>query len=241
MKLPKADWHPTKYENYRGRWRAAREGGVASRLMTDLQAAGYQRAIECYAQGSLIDLGCGNAPLTALYASRVDGYSWADWPNSPHQKFQLDHEIDLNDTLPFGASSFDTILLSDVLEHVANPERLFAQLATILKPGGHLIVGVPFLYQLHEQPHDYHRYTSHKLRHFGEIHALEVIEVYEVGGGLDCLADLSGKLAAAIWEPLARFPYYLWTSFRHLSSIRRLNQRAAVKFPLAYVAVYRRP
>lgn len=214
---------------------------IASRLMADLQAGGYQQAIERYAHGTLIDLGCGNAPLTALYAPRVDEYYWADWPNSAHQKFELDYEIDLNGTLPFGPSSFDTVLLSDVLEHIASPDKLLGQISTMLRPGGNLIVGVPFLYHVHEHPHDYHRYTRFKLEWFAKDHGLEVVDIREVGGGLDCLSDLSGKLASTVWGPLARIPYHIWWALRSVPAVRRLNDKAAWKFPLAYVAVYRRP
>jgi SAM-dependent methyltransferase len=238
----KRQWFPTKYENHRGRWRAARTGtGVASRLMADLQARGYQEAIERYARGTLIDLGCGNAPLSAVYAPYVDKFYWADWPNSPHQKFDLDYEVDLNGTLPFEPSSFDTVLLSDVLEHIPAPDKLFGQIAGMLRPGGSLIVGVPFLYHIHEYPNDYYRYTRFKLERFGQDHDMEVLEIRELGGALDCLADLSGKLVSIVWEPLARIPYHAWHTFRSVPFIRRLNGKAAWKFPLAYIAIYRRP
>lgn len=239
---PKNAWFPTKFENHHGRWRASRkETPVTSRLMADLQARGYQQAIEKYAHGRLIDLGCGNAPLAALYRPRVDEYYWADWPNSAHQKFELDYEVDLNEDLPFDPSSFDTILLSDVLEHLANPDKLFSQVSRMLRPNGNLIIGVPFLYHIHEHPHDYHRYTRFKLEWFARDHGLEAVDIREVGGGLDTLADLSGKLAGTIWRPLARIPYHIWWTFRAVPAIRRLNDKIAWKFPLAYIAIYRRP
>jgi len=236
---PKTAWTPTKAEKYRRRWRATRKGAVASRIMADLQIAGYEAALKAHARGRLVDLGCGNAPFTGIYSSLVTKFVWADWPNSPHQLFELDVETDLNrPPLPFEDAAFDTILLSDVLEHIAEPDLLFAELARVLSPGGRLIVGVPFCYAIHEQPYDFYRYTRYKLQHFGEKHGLSVVELHEIGGGFDVLSDVASKLLGGIWSPLARLPYYAWKVFNSLPLARALNARAAEKLPLAYLAVY---
>ncbi|MER8772051.1 class I SAM-dependent methyltransferase [Mesorhizobium sp. M0960] len=212
-----------------------------SRLMGDLQVAVYESAIQKYARGRLIDLGCGNAPLAGIYRSVVDEYLWADWANSAHQRFDLDFEVNLNNQLPFEDQSFDTILLTDVLEHLAEPDLLFSELARMLKPGGHIIVGVPFFYYLHEEPHDHFRYTKFALAHFGLKHHVPPVEIIEAGGAFDVWSDLTGKLLGGVWKPLARIPYHGWMIAKLLPTIRRLNERAAWRFPLAYVAVYARP
>lgn len=214
---------------------------MISRLMGDLQVDAYEYAIRKYASGRLIDLGCGNAPLAGIYRNLVDAYSWADWANSAHQNFDIDFEVDLNGLLPFDDQSYDTVLLTDVLEHIAEPDQLFSELARILKPGGKLIVGVPFLYYLHEEPHDHFRYTKFALEHFGVKHRIPSVEIVEAGGAFDAWSDITGKLLGGVWRPLARVPYHGWMIARLLPIIRRLNERAAWRFPLAYVAVYARP
>lgn len=241
VKLYKAAWKPTKAELRRGRWRAAREGGVASRLTADLQIEAYERAIKEHARGRLLDLGCGNAPFAGLYRGLVEEYIWADWGNSPHQLFELDHEIDLNTPpMPFGDAAFDTVLLTDVLEHVVEPDQLLGEIARVLCPGGKLILGVPFLYPIHEQPHDFHRYTQFKLEHFARKHSFEAIEISVVGGGFDVWTDVTGKILGAMWSPLARLPYYTWKLLRSIPPVRRANDSAAWKMPLAYLAVLAR-
>ena len=182
----KSEWYATKFELSRGRWRSNRKlVGPGSRLVSDLQVAAYERALHKHAKGRLVDLGCGNAPLAGIYQDLVDSFLWVDWPNSPHQVFEVDQFADLNVGLDFGDESFDTLLLSDVLEHVAQPEALFKELARIMRSGATLIVGVPFLYWIHEEPNDHHRFTRYKLSDFGIVNGLEVVEVKEVGGGLD--------------------------------------------------------
>ena len=210
--------------------------------MEDLQAAAYERAIAKFARGKLIDLGCGNAPLAGIYGPIVDEYVWADWAtSSDRQLFEIDFEVDLNLPLPFESAGFDTVLLSDVLEHIAEPDALFGELARITKSGGFVIIGVPFLYWIHEQPHDYHRYTRYKLEHFATKHNLTTIEIKEVGGGLDVWSDLTAKLFQLIWQPLAAVPYFMWAWARRVPLIKRLNDQANWKFPIGYIAVLQRP
>jgi SAM-dependent methyltransferase len=46
-------------------------------------------------------------------------------------------------TLPFAAASFDCVVASEVLEHVARDEDAVAELVRVLRPGGRLAVSVP--------------------------------------------------------------------------------------------------
>jgi len=62
--------------------------------------------------------------------------------------------------LPFADASFDTVLLLEVLEHVADARAVLAEIARVLKTGGVLLLSVPFLYPLHDAPHDYRRFTA---------------------------------------------------------------------------------
>lgn len=208
--------------------------------MGDLQVAHYERTIRTYARGRLVDLGCGNAPLAGIYREFVENYVWADWGSSMHREVQLDWAIDLNEPLPFANEEFDTVLLTDVLEHIARPDHLLAEMVRSLKQGGHLIVGVPFFYWIHEEPHDFHRYTRYKLEHFGAINDVEVVEIREIGGAIDVWTDLTGKIVGAVWRPLARIPYHAWVALRLLPFMRRINDKSSKWFPLGYIAVYRK-
>jgi len=76
--------------------------------------------------------------------------------------------------LPFRASSFDTVLMMDVLEHLPGPDQAISEAFHSLKPGGHLILQVPFLYPLHDEPHDFHRWTAYGLRQLCTIHGLKI-------------------------------------------------------------------
>ncbi len=241
-KLQKIDWQPSKFEKVGGQWRTSRKNvSIFSRMIGDLQVAQYQAAIEAHAFGALADLGCGAAPLTGVYKDIVDSYVWADWPNSLHQHVALDFEVDLNDPLPFDDQSFDTILLSDVLEHIVYPENLVAEIHRVLRPNGVAIIGVPFLYWLHETPHDHHRYTKYRLARFAEDNNMEVVSISETGGGFLVVSDMLIKLT---WRRMLRWIAYLthWftTFIRKTSAFKRLNAAPTERMPLGYVAVFRK-
>ena len=104
----------------------------------------YQKYIPQYAKGKLLDLGCGYVPLYDLYRPYIEDNICADWVNTLHKNEYLDVTCDLNEKLPFDDNSFDTIILSDVIEHIKNPVFLFAECSRILKNGGYLLVNAPF-------------------------------------------------------------------------------------------------
>jgi SAM-dependent methyltransferase len=75
--------------------------------------------------------------------------------------------------LPIASNSIDTVLLLDVLEHLPRPDDCIAEAHRVLRSGGKLIIRVPFLYPLHDEPYDFQRWTCHGLKalaarhHFG--------------------------------------------------------------------------
>ena len=56
---------------------------------------------------------------------------------------------------------FDAVVMSEVLEHIPRPHAALDKVLQALKPGGRLILSVPFIFPLHDRPHDYYRYTKY--------------------------------------------------------------------------------
>jgi len=66
---------------------------------------------------------------------------------------------DLADRLPFRDSTFDVVVASNVLEHLKRPEEALCECHRVLKPGGLILITVPFLLRVHQAPNDFYRYT----------------------------------------------------------------------------------
>jgi SAM-dependent methyltransferase len=234
-------WRPTKFVRKDGELRGSRNPAhvsVASRFITDKVAHHYDQAIRNHAHGRLLDMGCGNVPLYDAYRSLVSENICIDWHNSAHVNPYLDQMVDLTGTLPFEEASFDTVLLTDVLEHIPEPLNLMCEIARILRPGGKLILGVPFFYWLHEMPYDFHRYTEFALRRFCELSGLRVVELVPYGGLPDVMLDLSSKGLNFLPRPLATVlrPFHTGASFLGKTKpFRKLSDRTKSTFPLGYV------
>jgi SAM-dependent methyltransferase len=195
MKQPET-WKPTKYELRNGMLCASqdpRQVGIGSRLCANLTARFYDEFIPLHVRGDVCDLGCGFAPLYLKYKPYATSVTLADWSNSLHPNPHLDVACDLNEPLPFDDCSFDTCLLSDVLEHIYEPKQLLRETARCLRPGGKLLCNVPFFYWLHEEPHDYYRYTYYALRRLIAESGLKLIYFEGLGGAREVIADILAK------------------------------------------------
>lgn len=133
------------------------------------------------ARGRLLDIGCGEQPLLRLFEKRASKIWGIDHPRTLHPN----ERIDVFGTalrLPFRSRSFDGAVCFQVLEHVPEPLDLLREARRVLKPGAHLILTAPHIWNVHEQPHDYYRYTLYGLRHLFAKAGFEVIEVRPMAG-----------------------------------------------------------
>lgn len=234
-------WKPTKYLISNGRLKASNDRkyvGTSSMLIISLIAEFYQHSIPKYCSGELVDLGCGNVPLYGFYKDYVEGVTCIDWDGSRHNNIYLDFTADLNKPLDFLESrSYNTIILSDVLEHLLEPEMIWTEMGRILKPGGTLILNVPFFYWIHEVPHDYHRYTKFALSHYAECSGFKIIDLQAYGGVPEILADIFSKIIVKLpllGNPIARIIQFLTWHFIHSKPGRKMSKQTSVRFPLGY-------
>ncbi len=124
-------------------------------------------------RGDVLDVGCGCKPYRALVpAARYTGLD----VDTPFTRQVGTAEVFYDGKIfPLPDGSFDGVLCSQVLEHVFTPEAFLGEIRRVLRPGGVLVLTVPFMWDEHEQPHDYARYSSFGLRALLERAGFEVV------------------------------------------------------------------
>lgn len=98
----------------------------------------------------LLDIGCGQGfyfPLYLAMGARVTGVEADPVPLAQAmargQALGAEVHAAQAEHLPFASGGFDAVVLSEVLEHLTNPELALAEAARVLRPGGLLLVTVP--------------------------------------------------------------------------------------------------
>ncbi len=93
--------------------------------------------------------------------------------------------------LPFPDTCFDAIISTQVFEHVENPEQAATEVGRVLRKDGYLLITVPQWNELHEEPHDYWRYTRYGLVALFERHDLKLISIDQRGGYFSTRAQMA--------------------------------------------------
>jgi SAM-dependent methyltransferase len=156
------------------------------------------------ARGRLLDVGCGEKPYEQIFLPYVTEYIGIEHEASfvSTSASRSDRKPDLlydGRRLPFEDRSFDTILNVQVLEHTPDPRGLVAEMSRVMRDDGLLILSAPFQFRLHEEPHDYFRYSPHGLRALCDEVGLEIVEVHNQGSLWSVLAHkLNSYLAFRI-------------------------------------------
>lgn len=134
-------------------------------------------------------------------------------PEKPHL-----HLVGDAQRLPFIDASFDIVYSIAVLEHVPKPWLAASEIVRILRPGGHVVLDLPFLNAIHDD-HDYFRFTDKGIRMlFDDWNFIPVLEQVGSGGGSFIGAFLfqylklfcPGRLLKILWDVVMRYPFALF-------------------------------
>ena len=138
--------------------------------------------------GKLLDVGCGQMPFRHLLQPGAI-YTGIDIPAASSFGMQKNTDIVEFDgtTIPFPDNHFDAILCTEVIEHAMEPEALIAEMHRVLRPGGSLVMTVPFAARVHHIPYDFHRFTRYRLAQM--FAAFGNVSIDERGNDLAVIAN----------------------------------------------------
>ncbi|MCL3837896.1 class I SAM-dependent methyltransferase [Aeromicrobium duanguangcaii] len=151
-----------------------------------------------HARGRFIDLGCGEMPYRPFVESQTERYDTFD---IEERAAGVTYIGDIQSMPQVPSDTYDTAVSLEVLEHVPDPRRALAEVFRILRAGGTVVLSVPHLSRLHEEPYDFFRYTRHGLRRLLEDAGFEDVTVLRRGGLLSFLGhQVSTLLLTLTWR-----------------------------------------
>ncbi|MCK9594964.1 MAG: class I SAM-dependent methyltransferase [Candidatus Omnitrophica bacterium] len=157
-----------------------------------------------FIKGRVLDIGCGLRPYARYLRAKI--YVGID--------ILAEVKPDIRsrcDPLPFKDGSFDSVICTEVLEHILRPQACLAQINKALKKGGIVYITVPQSWCLHYEPDDYWRFTRYGIETLVKEAGFEIVAMRRIGGVFslagvrlvdvawtvirNCLGSLGGKFA----------------------------------------------
>ncbi|TMQ74080.1 MAG: class I SAM-dependent methyltransferase [Candidatus Eisenbacteria bacterium] len=175
-----------------GPWAFWRFNWIINRLIA--AAAARTRR---YAHGTLLDVGCGSMRARPWYQDRITRYLGIELPTSPYPLAQGIAAFARGEALPFRDGSIDTVVAVSMITCTPEPQRVIDEAYRVLSPGGALIIEFTQMVPVHDEPHDYLRFTHYAARWLLERAGFEMVECLPVGG-------LMTRVALSLMAPLNR-------------------------------------
>jgi len=165
----------------------------------------------------LLDLGCGEKPYKKIYERYFRSSFGIDILECLHDKSQIEI-FGKAETLPFKSESFDTILCTEVLEHIENPFNALQEIYRVLKKNGTLILTVPFMVPLHEQPYDFYRFTPFSIEMLINKAGIIMRDIIPIGESLLVTFSFLNQIYLKIWLYISKLLklkilYSIWNPF----------------------------
>lgn len=138
------------------------------------------REAKSFARGTMLDIGCGTRRYELIFREVVDSYIGLDWPEIEERALPDVIGDALN--IPFVDASVDVVLATELMEHLPSPDRFLTEVGRVLREDGVLILSVPFMEPIHEEPRDFYRFTPFSLRLLLEQHGFSIRKLWNKGG-----------------------------------------------------------
>lgn len=207
LEAPTEAWRPPLFAP----GRSAKDRLVAAaRRFLDLQAGSIWSDLARIlpgCRGVVLDVGCGAQPYRPLVGPGAT-YRGIDYAGAKRNfGYEMpDTTYYEGDRWPVEDASVDVVLCTETLEHVPDPPVLLAEAARCLRPGGRLILTVPFAARWHFIPHDYWRYTPSCLGRLLGAAGFGRVEVFARGDAVTVACYKAMALILPLLFPQGRAP-----------------------------------
>jgi SAM-dependent methyltransferase len=143
----------------------------------------------------VLDYGCGGSPYKRLFPSA--DYRRADFLDSG----ELDYQLDAAGYVKEESNTFDLIISTQVLEHMAHPDVCLSECWRLLKPEGTFIISSHGSFEDHPCPSDYRRWTAQGLKYDLVKAGFEKIDISKLTTGMRAIAFLFQRFGQVSYVP----------------------------------------
>ena len=188
----------------------------------------YQRIFK----GKLLDVGCGEGPYRREFEN-ISQYTGLDVSGMADIK----HDID-KIPFPINNGEYDSVICTQVLDDVNDPDLFLSELNRILAKKGKLLLSCSFVWEIHDEPNDYFRPTKYWLKKHLADAGFKVGKVIELGNRFDVLGQVINMTIYGYIYRFGVFKYLLIVNsifFRLLAVI--FSSEMNRKLPLGYFVI----
>lgn len=136
------------------------------------------------------------------YFPQATSYTTSDYGDAAEG---CDRQLDVRAMPEVPDDAYDVLFCSGVLEHVDDLAAALRELWRVLRPGGVLLLGVPFRQPIHRAPHDFWRFTTHGVQHLLAGYIVDAVVGIDEREGLAFPAAYWAKARKPLPESDRRF------------------------------------
>lgn len=188
------------------------------------------------AKGILLDVGCGSSPFESYFLGFVEKYLKHEHPEAAKENIKYDYLSELPE-IKVPNNSIDTIICFSVLEHVSRPFETLTEFKRILKDDGVFIISVPQYWHLHEEPHDYLRFTKYILKEKISELGFQLIYLKETGGSFAVVGQAFCNAMILLFDLEHIKNIFNFLSGKKSNNIGRSIIYAIYKSPLIFLSI----
>jgi SAM-dependent methyltransferase len=149
---------------------------------------------------TVFDIGCGNKPFESYIRTLTkkydrSAYRGCDIVQSSEQRVDIICDVT---NIEEKSSAYDIVICTQVIEHVFEHSKVFEEAYRLLKPGGFFIVSSNLVWQIHEAPYDFYRFTNYGFIALLEAAGFQVREGKSNGGKFAVLGQLALHVLSCI-------------------------------------------